>query len=43
MILILVERMKVYLDEHPHAVEHIAANCTLFDEEKIEWLNAKVR
>ena len=41
-MLMLVERMAVYLFEHPNAVKHIAANCTLLDEEFIEWLNAKV-
>lgn len=43
MVLIVLERMALYLEEHPDAVEHIAANCTLFDEELIEFLNAKVR
>lgn len=38
----LLERMILYLEEHPNAVKHIAANCTLFDEEKIEFRNAKV-
>ena len=41
-MLMSLERMAFYLDEHPDAVRHIAANCTLFDEELIEFLNAKV-
>ena len=32
-MLLLVERMAVYLFEHPNAVKHIAANCALLDEE----------
>jgi hypothetical protein len=35
VMLMLVERMNLYLSEHPNAVKHLAANCTLFDEEKI--------
>jgi hypothetical protein len=42
VILMLVERVALYLKEHPNAVRHLAANCTLFDEEKIEFFNAKV-
>jgi hypothetical protein len=41
-MLMLVEWRNLYLLEHPNAVKHLAANCTLFDEEKIEFLNAKV-
>jgi hypothetical protein len=41
-MLMLLERMILYLEEHPNVVKHIAANCTLFDEEKIEFRNAKV-
>lgn len=37
-----LERMQLYIEDHPDALEHIAANCTLFDEELIEFLNAKV-
>ena len=36
-----LERMELYIEEHPDALEHIVANCTLFDEELIEFLNAK--
>jgi hypothetical protein len=36
-----LERMELYIEERPDALEHIAANCTLFDEELIEFLNAK--
>ena len=36
-----LERMQLYIEEHPDVLEHIAANCTLFDEELIEFLNAK--
>ena len=43
MVLMALERMAMYLDKHPDAIKHIAANCTLFDEELIEFLNAKVR
>jgi len=40
VMLMLVERMTEYVFEHPNAVKHIAANCTLLDEEFIEWLDA---
>jgi hypothetical protein len=43
VVLMALERMALYLDKHPDAIKHIAANCTLFDEELIEFLNAKVR
>ena len=36
------ERMELYLNEHPDVARHIAANVTLFDEKKIEFLNAKI-
>ena len=36
------ERMELYLNDHPDVARHIAANVTLFDEEKIEFLNAKI-
>ena len=39
----LLERVALYFQYHPNAVKHLAANCMLFDEEKIEWLNAKVK
>lgn len=42
VVLIALERMDFYMDEHPDAANHILANCTLFDEELIEFLNAKV-
>ena len=35
-------RMELYLKENPDVAKHIAANLTLFDEEKIEFLNAKI-
>ena len=42
-MLMLLERVALYFQYHPNAVKHLAANCMLFDEEKIEWLNAKVK
>ena len=36
-----LERMALYL-KHPKLVDHMGANITLFDEEKIEFLNAKI-
>ena len=36
------ERMELYLNDNPDVAKHIAANVTLFDEEKIEFLNAKI-
>ena len=37
-----LERMAGYLRDHPELVDHMAVNCTLFDEEKIEFLNSKI-
>jgi hypothetical protein len=34
--------MELYLNKNPDVAKHIAANVTLFDEEKIEFLNAKI-
>ncbi len=41
-MLMLLERVAVYFKHHPNVMKHIAGNCTLFDDEKIEFLNAKV-
>jgi hypothetical protein len=41
IVLIALKRMQLYIEKHPDALEHIAANYTLFDEELIEFLNAK--
>jgi len=38
----VLERTELYLKEHPAIMKHMAANVTLFDEEKIEFLNAKI-
>ncbi len=42
VVLMALERMDLYIEKHPHLVKHIGLNCTLFDEEKIEFLNAKI-
>lgn len=42
VVLMAWERMELYLNEHPDVARHIAANVTLFDEKKIEFLNAKI-
>ena len=42
VVLMAWERMELYLNDHPDVARHIAANVTLFDEEKIEFLNAKI-
>jgi hypothetical protein len=42
VVLMALERMAGYLRDHPELVDHMAVNCTLFDEEKIEFLNAKI-
>ena len=35
-------RMELYLKVHSAIMKHMAANVALFDEEKIEFLNAKI-
>jgi len=42
VVLMALERMAGYLRDHPKLVDHVAVNCTLFDEEKVEFLNAKI-
>jgi hypothetical protein len=42
VVLMTLERMAGYLRDHPELLDHMAVNCTLFDEEKIEFLNAKI-
>ena len=37
-----LERILLYSHNFPEVLEHLAANCKLFDEEKIEWMNALV-
>ena len=41
VVLMALERMALYL-KHPKLVDHMGANITLIDEEKIEFLNAKI-
>ena len=42
VFLMLMERLKQLKDKHPNAVKLFAANCSLFDEEKVEFMNAKI-
>ena len=42
VFLMLFERLAQLKEKHPNAVKLFAANCTLFDEEKIEFMNAKI-
>ena len=42
VFLMLFERLKQLKDKHPNAVKLFAANCSLFDEEKVEFMNAKI-
>ena len=42
VVLVVWERTELYLKEHPAIMKHMAANVALFDEEKIEFLNAKI-
>ncbi len=38
----LLERIAMYDQYFPRALEHIGANCTAIDEEWVELLNSKV-
>ena len=42
VVLVVWERTELYLKEHPAIMKHMAANVSLFDEEKIEFLSAKI-
>ena len=42
VFLMLMERLKQLKENHPNAVKLFAANCSLFDEEKVEFMNAKL-
>ena len=42
VFLMLFERLAQLKEKHPNAVKLFAANCTLFDEEKVEFMNAKL-
>ena len=42
VFLMLMERLKQLKDKHENAVKLFAANCSLFDEEKVEFMNAKL-
>ena len=42
VFLMLMERLKQLKDKHKNAVKLFAANCSLFDEEKVEFMNAKL-
>ena len=42
VFLMLIERLKQLKDNHKNAVKLFAANCSLFDEEKVEFMNAKL-
>ena len=42
VFLMLFERLSQLKKNHPNALKLFAANCSLFDEEKIEFMNAKL-
>ena len=42
VFLMLFERLRQLKEKHPNAVKLFAANCSLFDEEKVEFMNAKL-
>jgi hypothetical protein len=42
VVLMALKCMALYLKKHPKLVDHMGANITLLDEEKIEFLNAKI-
>jgi hypothetical protein len=42
VVLMALERMALHLKKHLKLVGHMGANITLLDEEKVEFLNAKI-
>lgn len=42
VFLMLAERLRLYKNKHPNVIRLFAANCIQLDEEKIEFMNAKI-
>lgn len=42
VFLMLAERLKLYKVKHPNVMKLFASNCIQFDEEKIEFMNARI-
>ena len=42
VLLMIAERLKLYVDKHVNVIKLFAANCIQFDEEKIEFANAVI-
>lgn len=40
--LMLAERLRLYKNKHPNVIRLFSANCIQLDEEKIEFMNAKI-
>jgi hypothetical protein len=42
VMILWLERLLYYSEEHPSILQHVARNCAAYNEEFAEFLNAKV-